>query len=56
MAEVKEQPKAADPKRAQVDALTAESERAGKWQEQQADLNVMAFNIEASRRTGLTAR
>jgi hypothetical protein len=54
MAEVKEQPKAADPKRAQVDALTAESERAGKWQEQQADLNVMAFNIEASRRTGLT--
>ncbi len=39
-------------KAASVAAQTAESERAGKWQEQQADLNVQAFNIECARRTG----
>ena len=41
MAETKEQAPKAEPKRAQTSA------------EQQAELNVQAFNIEASRRTGL---
>lgn len=55
MAETKEKaPTAAEQRAKQVEAMTAETKRAGQWQEQQAELNVQAFNIEASRRTGLT--
>jgi|GEM_PF-4368484 len=46
-------PKADEQKRAQVEAQTAESRRAATLNDQQAELNVQAFNIEASRRTGL---